>query len=294
MTRAGQAGIPGARKARKIEGQYVPHRLEMIQSPAYRVLSLTARRCLDRIEIEHMQHGGRENGKLPVTYEHFMEYGIDGHAIAPALRELEALGLIEITEHGTAGTGEHRAPNQFRLTYIHADWKPTNEWRRIKTIEEARAIAKTARLPREKPRKWRVQKQKPMGVYTEFRWGKPTAKNPKQGQNSDQSPMGETHSTSIFLGGNAVSAPTPPLAALSSLPSVVGSNSRKRSLRKWSTPTLTEITDPAIIEAIRRDDAQALADPKCGRCQPDPFLIRCGGQIRSSRALPVARAASVG
>jgi hypothetical protein len=164
MTRAGQADIPGRRKARKIEGQYVPHRRAMVESPAYRVLSLSARRCLDRIEIEHMQHGGNENGRLPVTHDHFREYGIDGHAIAPALRELEALGFIEITEHGVAGNADRRAPNKFRLTYIHADWKPTDEWRRIKTIEEARAIAKTARLPREQPRKWRVQKQKPVGV----------------------------------------------------------------------------------------------------------------------------------
>jgi hypothetical protein len=61
----------------------------MMESPAYRVLSLSARRVLDRIMIELAHHGGNDNGKLPVTYEHFEEYGIHRHAIAPAIRELE-------------------------------------------------------------------------------------------------------------------------------------------------------------------------------------------------------------
>ena len=45
----------------------------------------------------------RASGKLPITFEQFEEYGMDRDAIAPALRELEALGLIEITERGCAG-----------------------------------------------------------------------------------------------------------------------------------------------------------------------------------------------
>jgi hypothetical protein len=55
---------------------------------------------LARIEIELADHGGMDNGKLIVTFEQFVEYGIERHAIAPAIRELEALGFIEITEHG--------------------------------------------------------------------------------------------------------------------------------------------------------------------------------------------------
>jgi hypothetical protein len=246
VTRPGQAGIPGERRARKIEGQFIPRLLAMIESPAYRALSLSAHRCLTRIEAEHLHHGGKENGQLPVTYCHFREYGIDGHAIAPALRELEALGFIQITEHGVAGNSAHRAPNKFRLTYIHSGRAmATHEWRQIKTIEEAHAIAKTARLPREKPRKWRVQKQKPMGVYTKFRGGKPTSENPKQGGNCSQSPMGETHITSIFLGGTGDVIPVGAASSLSSLPSFVGSKSARKSSRSkklpWSAPTLTEV-----------------------------------------------------
>ncbi len=72
----------------------------LAERPAHRILSLSALRVLDRILVEHAHHGGKDNGKLPVTYEHFVEFGMDRHAIAPAIRELSALGFIEITERG--------------------------------------------------------------------------------------------------------------------------------------------------------------------------------------------------
>ena len=88
-----------------------------LRSPAYRVLSLSARRLLDRMEIELADHGGTDNGKLPVTYDDFERYGIHRHAVGPAIRELVALGFVEITEVGRAGNAEWRKPNVFRLTY---------------------------------------------------------------------------------------------------------------------------------------------------------------------------------
>ena len=69
----------------------------MIKSPAWSVLSLSARRVLDRIEIEHADHGGYDNGRLPVTYDDFEHYGIHRHSIAAAIRETVALGFAEIT-----------------------------------------------------------------------------------------------------------------------------------------------------------------------------------------------------
>ena len=59
-----------------ISGQFAPRLIEMLRSPAYRALSLSARRILDRIEIEFANHGGRDNGKLPVTYQNFKDFGI--------------------------------------------------------------------------------------------------------------------------------------------------------------------------------------------------------------------------
>ena len=63
---------------------------------------------LSRIEIEFLHHGGKDNGKLPVTYEQFVEYGMDRAGIAPAIRETEALGFIEVSPMAlvqTAGSG---------------------------------------------------------------------------------------------------------------------------------------------------------------------------------------------
>src|SRR5262249_7248843 len=117
-----------------------PRLIAMLRSPAYRVLSLSAHRLLARIEIELHQHGGEDNGKLPVPYEQFVEYGIHRHAIAPAIRECEALGFLE-AEHGQAGNREYRWPSVYRLTYRPVGRaRPTDEWRRISTIEEAEAI----------------------------------------------------------------------------------------------------------------------------------------------------------
>jgi hypothetical protein len=96
--------------AKAIGEPFVPHTLSMLVSHAYRVLSLTARRVLDRIEIEHLQHGGKENGNLTVTYDQFEDYGIHRHAIGPAIREVVVLGFVEITEHGRAGNCEYRRP----------------------------------------------------------------------------------------------------------------------------------------------------------------------------------------
>src|SRR6516162_2834495 len=131
----------------------------MIKSPAWSVLSLSARRVLDRIEIERADHGGNDNGRLPVTYDDFERYGIHRHSIAAAIRETVALGFAEITERGRAGNAEFRSAHKFRLTYFRAGRAPpTNEWQRIKTVEDAHALARAAR--REAPQKPKVQWRK--------------------------------------------------------------------------------------------------------------------------------------
>ena len=104
----------------------------MIESPAFSVLSLTARRILDRLEIELAKHGGRDNGKLPCTYDDFVAFGIDRHAIASALREVAMLGFVEIVERGRAGNAEYRTPNKYRLAYRNFGRAgPTDEWARL-------------------------------------------------------------------------------------------------------------------------------------------------------------------
>ncbi len=136
------------RKRNSISAQFAPRLIEMLESPAYRVLSRGAHQVLARIEIEHGHHGGRENGSLPVTYDQFAAYGLHPKSIAPAIRELVTLGFIEITQRGCAGNADFRRPAHYRLTYRHVEGQPgdgTHEWRQIDTMEQAEELAKRAR-----------------------------------------------------------------------------------------------------------------------------------------------------
>ena len=104
-------------------------RLVMVDSVAYWALKPIEARILAVIEIEHMRHGGVENGRLIVTRRQFEKRGIHKDAIAPGLRALEALGFIEIMERGVAGVGDHVQAHRFRLTYVQPN--PTDEWRKF-------------------------------------------------------------------------------------------------------------------------------------------------------------------
>jgi hypothetical protein len=154
-------------KHNKISGQFAARLIEMMESPAYRVLSLSAHRALSRIEIEWAHHGGQDNGQLPVTFDDFANYGVHRTAIGPALAELEALGFIVITERGkTAKAAEYRRPNKFLLTSRPASKgvDPLHKWRRLKTMEEAEAVAEEARQLSGEKKKEPVRKtyQKPV------------------------------------------------------------------------------------------------------------------------------------
>ena len=135
----------GRCRKNSIDGQFAARTIAMMESPAYQILSLAAHRLLARIEIELAHHGGNDNGKLPVTFDHFAEYGIDRHSIAPAMREVCALGFVEITEQGRAGNAEWRRPNLFRLTYRPVgNARPTDE--RVLVLNNRRGRGKTSGL----------------------------------------------------------------------------------------------------------------------------------------------------
>jgi len=136
------------RRRTTIGGQFAPRLIEMLESPAYRALSLSGHRVLARLEIELGHHGGTDNGKLPVTYGDFQRYGIERKSIPPALREVQALGFARITEHGRPSKSDFgRHPNHFELTYIHGRHgeEPTHEWRHHKTLDQALKVALQAR-----------------------------------------------------------------------------------------------------------------------------------------------------
>ena len=74
------------------------------------------------------------DGRLPVTYDDFVRYGLHRDAIYPALQEVVALGFVEITEHGVAGGPEYRKATKFRSFRALAE-----------AIDEAKRIVNTTR-----------------------------------------------------------------------------------------------------------------------------------------------------
>src|SRR4029077_486059 len=78
----------------RINEQFSARLIEMLEAPAYRALSRSAHLVIARIEVELGHHGGNDNGRLPVTTENFVAYGIHRASVAPAIREAVALGFI--------------------------------------------------------------------------------------------------------------------------------------------------------------------------------------------------------
>ena len=200
----------------KIKGQFSARLIEMLESSPFQALSLSARRVLDRLEIELGHHGGQDNGKLPVTFDDFVRYGINRQQIAPAIRECEALGFLEVTERGRAGNAEFRTPNLFRLTYVYAaGTPPTHDWRKIETIEGAQWLASAAR----NAKGMQAKKQNPSA-------GKQTGFSAENQHRKSQIHSVETSTTVIV--------PKPTLLSISPVGGVL-------EKQQWSTPTLTEI-----------------------------------------------------
>jgi hypothetical protein len=168
--------------------------VELLQSPALRVLSRAAHLALIRIEIELRHHAGNLNGKLIVTKRQFVEFGIHHNTLAPALRELDALGLIRVTP-GRGGNADHRQPNRFLLNYlcgaVDAHDEITNTWKRFKTMQEAEQIAASARAAKD-PTKVAFGRRKATRRKTIFRAQKVQNPGPESGPETAQFPSPES------------------------------------------------------------------------------------------------------
>lgn len=118
---------------------FVPHRLELMVSPAWAVRPMPLIRLLGRLEIEHLRHGGQNNGRLYVSYSQFVAGGISRRTIAAAIEAGGRLGLLEVVRSDVI-SGDLREPNAYRLTYVEGlnGKAPTDEWR---TVSKERALA---------------------------------------------------------------------------------------------------------------------------------------------------------
>ena len=122
-----------------------------MDSPAFVALSASAIRVFLRLIVEHGRHAGRDNGRLVCTFRDFEKYGANKDAVARAVRELVAVGLIEITRAGAAGNADQRRAATYRVTCFAAVDREgndgTHDYERIKTIEEAEALVASVRSP---------------------------------------------------------------------------------------------------------------------------------------------------
>jgi hypothetical protein len=139
----------GEIKERMMGEQFIRHSVELIRSPAMRVLSRAGHKLLMYAESELAKHAGKDNGRIPITQEGLMDFGLYRNGVAATFREVHALGLGEV-KHGRGGNAEYHRPNFIRLTYLpsgaNKEIPPTNEWQAVTTVEEAEAIARKARV----------------------------------------------------------------------------------------------------------------------------------------------------
>lgn len=123
---------------------------EMLASPAFRALSPKAVAILMRAALEHVAHGGSENGALVLTYNDALrDCSISNrNAIAQAFRELDAVGFLKAEVRGGRSFGDIRRPSRFRLTWLPAQRPdlapPTNEWKAFESRESALAAIASA------------------------------------------------------------------------------------------------------------------------------------------------------
>lgn len=105
--------------------------IEMMRSLAWRRLSANARRVIDFLQIEHIRHGGYENGILKAPYDQLEEHGIRRGTINKAITEAQLAGFIDVVRGGRSMEGDKSS--LFRLTWLpDLDGNPpTNRWRFI-------------------------------------------------------------------------------------------------------------------------------------------------------------------
>ena len=150
-------GAAMSKKSQGLSTPFVHHSLALLESAAWKAQTPPLRKIIDRLEVEHMRHGGQGNGRLFVSYGQFVAENISCKSIAPAITLGKKLGLIDINKRAVPSGGVIRAPTAYRLTYLPAlDKPPTNEWKSASAHMKALAIIS-------KPSKKSAGKRVPVG-----------------------------------------------------------------------------------------------------------------------------------
>jgi hypothetical protein len=121
----------------QIEENFVAYTKGILNSPALRALCPLATKALHAFEAELLN--GQRNGELKVPRDKILEWMNYGskRGIAGPLEQLYILGFMRPTGRRTV-----------RLTYVHRDVPPTDEWKQFETLDQALlAIGEKPRQP---------------------------------------------------------------------------------------------------------------------------------------------------
>jgi hypothetical protein len=104
---------------------------ELLISDAWRSQGINARRFVDFLLIEHMRHGGKDNGKLLAPYRQLGAFGIGDRRVSEAIAEAEEIGLVDCRRAGL------RVATTYTLTWLpmHDGTTPSNRWREYRRPE---------------------------------------------------------------------------------------------------------------------------------------------------------------
>lgn len=144
-----------SKKSWTVPGAWSPRRLELLLSPSWRNAPRAMKALLEELEIEHLRHKGSANGHLFKSYTQFVEAGFNKTTVSNMTKMAEALGLLKINRNSGVGKPDLKDACEYTLTYlptgIGGSVAPTDDWKRIKTDEQALAIV--LRQSKEKAKK---------------------------------------------------------------------------------------------------------------------------------------------
>lgn len=124
-------------------GPWVPIRLRLMESAAWRARSIPLIRMLERLEKEHMYHGGSSNGDLCVSFDQFVKAGLSRRIIKRTIELGKDLGLLAVKPGSQPLEGRMKPENRYRLTYLPTGKKaPTDEWKQVTDHIAANAVQK--------------------------------------------------------------------------------------------------------------------------------------------------------
>ena len=131
---------------------------ELINSLAWRSMSVNCRKLIDRLLLEHCNHGGLDNGRLVCTYKDFQDYGLTRNKIRPAIEEADFLGLVK-HQRGERVFAKNQ-PNVYRITFYGTSEArdPTNEWKRI-TKERIDSFRSKKREQEKKRKEFKIKQR---------------------------------------------------------------------------------------------------------------------------------------